>query len=531
VVAAAAAKKRSKDDELADAIADFYDDPLGYVMFNWDWENDASIQMVELVEPWKSRYKLKYGPDKWACEFLEDLGREIKKRKFDGRSAVDPIQFTTASGHGIGKSVLVAWLIKFILDTRPFSKGTVTANTDVQLRTKTWATLGAWHKKSLTADWFDYSAGRGSMALRSKTHPEEWFATAQTCREENSESFAGQHAANATSFYIFDEASGVPDKIFEVRKGGLMTGEPMTFDFGNPTRNTGAFFENCEGKQKHRYKVRMIDARTVSITNKKEQQKLIDDYGIESDIVAVRVLGRFPKSGSTQFISTESVEEAMERKLPERNKESITLGVDVARFGDDDSVIYPRQGWDARSWPVTRLNGADTIQIAGKVIELVRYFKGLGIKVGAINVDGGGGYGGGVVDHLRALGYPVHEIQFGSKPHDKNTYRYRVDELWGKVREALTTRLCLPKAAEVGSIGADLKEQLTQRQYGIFQLGKINLESKDELKKRLGGSPDIADALALTYANEAAPADVQEGAYGAAAGHSDFDYDPLEGDV
>ncbi len=520
--------KRTADEELADAIADFYDDPLGYVMFNWDWANDTTIQLVELAEPWASRYGLKYGPDAWACEFLEDLGREIKKRKFDGRSAVDPIQFSTASGHGIGKSVLVAWLIKFILDTRPMSRGTVTANTDVQLRTKTWAALGDWHGKSLTKDWFDYSAGRGSMALRSKTHPQAWFATAQTCREENSESFAGQHSAGATSFYVFDEASGVPDKIFEVRKGGLMTGEPMTFDFGNPTRNTGAFYENCVGKQSHRYKVRMIDARTVSITNKKEQQKMIDDYGIESDIVAVRVLGKFPKSGSTQFISTSDVEDASERELPVRNKEGIILGVDVARFGGDESVIYPRQGMDARSWPVQRFQGIDTVQLVGRVVERVREFRALGLKVAAINVDGGG-VGGGVVDQLRALGYPVFEVGFGNKPTDTTTYRYKVDELWGLVREALKTRLCLPRIAETGSVGYDLKEQLTQRQYGYTLTQKINLESKDELRKRLGGSPDVADGLALTFAHEIAPAEMQ--VQHAAGYQSDHDYDPLEGDV
>ncbi len=523
--------KKTADQELADAIADFYDDPLGYVMFNWDWANDSTIQLVKLEEPWRSRYGFEYGPDKWACEFLEALGKEIRQRKFDGRTPVDPIQFSTASGHGIGKSVLVAWLIKFILDTRPFSKGTVTANTDVQLRTKTWAALGSWHKKSLTEKWFDYSAGRGSMALRSKTHPEDWFCTAQTCREENSESFAGQHAANSTSFYIFDEASGVPDKIFEVRKGGLMTGEPMTFDFGNPTRNTGAFYENCVGKQKHRYKVRMIDARTVAITNKKEQQKIIDDYGIESDIAKVRVLGQFPSQASTQFISTELVEEASRRALPKTNRDTVTIGVDVARFGDDDSVIYPRQGMDARSWPITRMNGADTIQIAGKVIELVRYFRGLGLKVGAINIDGGGGYGGGVVDHLRSLGYPVHEIQFGSNPIDKNSYRYKVDELYGKIREALKTRLCLPTSQGAGSTGNALHEQLTQREYGIYKLGRITLESKDDLKKRLGCSPDVADALALTYAHEAAPADVQESLGHGNSGISEHEYDPLEGEA
>jgi hypothetical protein len=523
----AEAKKKTKDGELADALALYRDDPLGYVMFNWDWENDTSIQVVKLVEPWRSRYGCEYGPDKWACEFLEELGREIRKRKFDGRKAVPPIQMSTASGHGIGKSVLVAWLTKFILDTRPYSKGTLTANTDVQLRTKTWAAVGDWHSKSLTVDWFDYSAGRGSMALRSKLNPTGWFATAQTCREENSESFAGQHAATATSFYIFDEASGIADKIFEVRKGGLMTGEPMTFDFGNPTNNTGAFYENCLGNQAHRYSVRMIDARDVAITNKGEQQKMIDDYGIDSDIVKVRVLGQFPAMGSTQFISTADVVAAGLRELPPTDyNAALVIGVDVARFGDDETVIKARHGVDARTWPADRYNGLDTVQVTGKVVEKYRFFVNLGLRPAAIFVDGGG-IGGGVVDQLRALGYPVIEVGFGNKPTDGEKYRFKSDEMWGRMRDALAGRLCLPKPAGAGSEGADLKDQLTQRLFGYTKSGqKIHLETKDELKKRGLSSPDLGDALALTFAQEVAPLNVS----GAGARAKVLnDYNPLDG--
>ena len=260
--------------QLATDLSNLFADPLGYVMYIFPWTSYQTIQLVELQSPYKERFSgCKYGPDVWACEFLDALGEEIKARKFDGRSAVDPIQMATASGHGIGKSVLVAWLIKFIMDTRPFSKGTVTANTAEQLKTKTWAELGKWHKLSLTEHWFIYNSGRGAMNLAHKKHKEEWRCDAQTCREENSEAFAGQHAASATSFYIFDEASAVPDKIFEVREGGTTDGEPMVFDFGNPTRNSGRFFEHCAGRFRHRYKVRCIDSRSVSITNKERIQQ------------------------------------------------------------------------------------------------------------------------------------------------------------------------------------------------------------------------------------------------------------------
>ncbi|KKL25332.1 hypothetical protein LCGC14_2406350, partial [marine sediment metagenome] len=256
------------DAQIADDIAGFYADPLAYIMYVFPWDSEPSIQMVELDEKYKDRFRSQYGPDRWACEFLDDLGKDIRERGFDGRHTVKPIRYSTASGHGIGKSVLVSWLIKFILDTRPYSKGVVTANTADQLRTKTWAELGKWHNLSLTEHLYDFTSGRGAMALKRKGHGDRWACTAQTCREENSEAFQGLHAANSTPFFIFDEASGIPDKIWEARAGGATDGEPMYFDFGNPTRKSGMFFENCIGKYRHRHNVRSIDSRDVFITNK-----------------------------------------------------------------------------------------------------------------------------------------------------------------------------------------------------------------------------------------------------------------------
>jgi hypothetical protein len=528
---------------LADDLAGFYDDPLGYVMYIFPWDTEKSIQMVKLAPEYRERFpNCEYGPDVWACEFLDQWGAEIKKRGFTGEKAVDPIQFSTASGHGIGKSVLAAWIVKFIMDTRPFSQGTVTANTDTQLRTKTWATLGAWHKLSLTVDRFQFNTGRGAMSFFNKDHPDKWKCTAQTCREENSESFAGQHASNATSFYIFDEASAVPDKIFEVREGGLVTGEPMTFDFGNPTRNSGKFFEQCVGKLKHRYIVRQIDSRTVAITNKELHKRWIEDNGIDSDFVKVRIRGMFPSAGNLQFIPTVDVEAAMERDTFVSKFSPLIIGVDVARFGDDETVIYPRIGDDARSFAPTsargRYRGLDTVQVTGKVIETIKHFEALGKSVSGLFVDEGG-IGSGVVDQLRHLGYPVTGVQFGGGAVDKQLYRFKSDEMWGKMKEALHTRLAIPlasrnaNAVEANDTGTVLKDQLTQREFGYTLLGnKIHLEAKKEMKERLGGdfsSPDVADALALTFAMDVAT--VPDTLLGSGAqAFVKSDYDPLEQD-
>ena len=175
------------------------------------------------------------GPDEWQREQLEEVGRLCRENRFDGVTPVEPQRHSTASGHGIGKSAETSWIILWIMSTRPFAKGIVTANTSDQLRTKTWGELGKWKSRCIVGHWFEYNNGRGSMSIYHKSWPESWRADAQTCREENSEAFAGLHAANSTPFYIFDEASAVPDKIWEVAEGGLTDGEPMFFVFGNPT--------------------------------------------------------------------------------------------------------------------------------------------------------------------------------------------------------------------------------------------------------------------------------------------------------
>lgn len=547
------------DERLADELAKFYADPLGYVMFIFPWDSDPAIQVVdwentdifvdpktgfcydakpnsvdtitykEWMAPYRKRFACRYGPDRWACEFLDDVGEQVKKRAFDGRKSVKPLQIATSSGHGIGKSTIVAWIIKWIMDTRPYAKGTVTANTAEQLRTKTWAELGKWHKRSLTSHWFQYNSGRGNMSLKHNQHEEEWYCSAQTCREENSEAFAGQHAANSTSFYIFDEASAVPDKIYEVREGGTTDGEPMVFDFGNPTRNSGRFFEQVEGKLKHRYTHRKIDSRTVAITNKSRIAEWIEDYGVDSDFVKVRVRGEFPSAGSLQFMPTAWVRRAMVRELVPNRFAPVVLGVDVARFGSDNSVIYPRIGNDARSFaPVLNdgiWNGLDNVQVAQKVIQKIQFFESLGMEVAGVFVDVTG-TGSGVVDVLTHSGYDVVPVGFGNSPvYKPELYRYRVDEMWGLTKDAIKESLVLPTLPmfsallgqevdrAVGDTAQKLFNDLTQREFGYTLQGeKISLESKRDMKARGLHSPDIADALCLTYAQDVAPMQQPHGA-------------------
>ena len=464
------------DHRLAHEIAEFYDDPLGFVLYAFPWGEDHTV--LSGAE----------GPRKWQWEFLEAWGKEITERGFDGKNPVAPIQFSFASGHGIGKSALSAWIALFIMSTRSHSKGVMTATTAPQLKTKTWAELGKWKKLCVTGHWFGFNASHGNMNLVHREAADTWRVDAQTCREENSESFAGLHAAGSTPWYLFDEASGVPDKIFEVSEGGLTDGEPMRFMFGNPTKNTG-YFRKTFGALRHRFNTMQIDSRDVAGTNKQLIDTWAKDYGEDSDFFRIRVKGQFPRASSLQLIGTETAEKAGQRETFKDERAPIVMGVDVARFGDDASVIYMRQGRDGRNIPYKMYRELDSIQLAGHVAEYIEQY-----SPKKVFVDGTGGYGSGVVDQLIANGYGriVEDVQFGARAIEADIYYNKRAEMYGNMKKWL----------ESGIIPNDqtLIDDLTGVEYGFAKENKIQLEKKEDMKKRGLASPDVADALALTFA-------------------------------
>jgi hypothetical protein len=468
---------------LIEDIASFYDDPLGYVLYNFPW-NTPGTPLANHT-----------GPRTWQREFLIQWGAEIKQRGFTGTEPVLPINIARGSGHGIGKTALAAWICKFIHDTRPYSRGTVTANTDTQLKTKTWAEVGKWHEMSLTRHWSDYFASRGNMRLVNVQNPATWFVQAQTCEERNSEAFAGQHAENSTSFYVFDESSAVPNKIKEVSDGGLTDGEPMRFAFGNLTRNRGWFYDAAH-KQKHRWLYDHIDSRDVEGTNKELIQQWIDDYGEDSDYVRVRVRGLAPRSGSIQFISQELITGAQKRPAVSDAFAPIVIGVDVARFGHHQSVIRARHGRNARTYPVRRYRGVSTDQLARFVVEYRNEIEATGARVAAIFVDGAG-VGGGVVDQLRALGCGnVIEVSGGERAYDGKKYANKRAECWGLLRDWL-------KIGAIDSKDSALQYDLESCEYGFTGKSQILLADKRQLNlddPDDSDSPDDGDALALTFA-------------------------------
>lgn len=461
--------------EIADKMVEFYDDPLGYVMWVFPWKKPGTV-----LEHYS-------GPRPWQHEFLVEWGKRIKDNRFDGKHPAPPVQMARASGHGIGKSALTAWIIKFIMDTRPYAKGVVTANTSSQLTTKTWSELGKWHGISVTEHLFDYRNSRGGMSLKQIDSPETWRCDGLTCREENSESFAGQHSATSTSFYIFDEASAVPERIFEVAQGGLTDGEPMFFCFGNPTRNTG-FFKNIFGLYKSRWDTGHIDSRDVEGTNLELFRTWIEDYGIDSDFVKMRVLGQFPNASVCQFIPGDIVAAARGKHLrPDQyNFAAVVIGVDVGYYGDDESTIWLRQGlMSKRLWSGREV---EQTHVAGMTSGFVKEHNAAAVFVDA-------GMGNGVIGRLRELGVTqTIPIWFGGKSNDPTYFNKRA-EMWGKMKDWLKLGAAIPN-------DQDLCDDLIGPEYQIRLDGTTQLEKKSDMKKRGLDSPDDGDGLALTFAED-----------------------------
>lgn len=500
-----------KDDkleiQLAEDCSQFYADPLGFVLWAFDWD-EGELQGFD-------------GPDVWQADILTEIGESVTERGFNGVDPVDAIREAVASGHGIGKSALTAWIILWIMCTRPFAKGIVTANTGDQLRTKTWGELGKWRVRCLVGHWFEYNNGKGSMSLYHKDFAESWRVDGQTCREENSEAFAGLHAANSTPFYIFDEGSGVPDKIWEVAEGGLTDGEPMFLCFGNPTRNTGKFRE-CFTKLRHRWNVRQIDSRQAKMTNKKFIKEWADDYGEDSDFFRVRVKGQFPRAGDLQFIPADVVEAARARG-PGRylGDDPLILGIDVARGGGDDCFLQFRRGKDAKSENTYKIKGEDSrdsMKVVSKITMVLDRHKP------DVSFLDSTGLGGPIGDRLRQLGYHVIDVGFGENAADKKRFWNRTAEMGYKCRRWLLDGGSIPD-------DNDLEEELTGREFTHNDKDQLVLEKKKDMKKRIGRSPDWADALYLTFATDVPKRETPRGHLDKAAGHRDNpnkDYNPLD---
>lgn len=466
------------DGELCELMATFSSDPLSFVQHCYPWGQPGALEGQT-------------GPDKWQEEFLRDLGTEIRKNAFDGATPTLPIRRAVSSGHGPGKSTMAAWLVDWIMSTRPHCRGTITANSVQQLETKTWAAVQKWTKLCITSHWFSLNSAK----MYQVDNKDTWFCAPQSSKEENSEAFAGQHAADSTSFYVFDEDSGIPDLIHEVAEGGLTDGEPMIFCFGNVTRSSGHFYRVCFGSQRDRWKTMCIDARESKFTNKALIAEWIADYGEDSDFVRVRVRGLPPRASELQFIDQERVWQAQQRAhAAPFQDEPLVAGVDVSDGGSAWNVVRFRRGADARSIPPIRIPGekvrGDRGPFLAKLAEVLQTDYS-GHKVAMMFVDSA--FGAPYVERLQVMGFRnVVEVRFGSESLDHHQANLRA-HMWHRLKEWLPTGAIDPKDTK-------LEIDLTGPGYHINKQDKLVIESKEDMAKRGLDSPDDGDALALTFA-------------------------------
>ena len=455
------------------------DDPLKFVMYLFPWgQKNTPLENFS-------------GPRKWQREVLRDIGEHIKQN--NGKIDFNVLRMAVSSGRGIGKSALVSWLVIWMLSTRIGSTTIVSANSETQLRSVTWAEITKWLALSLNSHWFEVSATRVMPAkwltelverdLKKGTR--YWGVEGRLWSEENPDAYAGVHNFDGVML-IFDEASGISDAIWAVAAGFFTENTPNRFwmAFSNPRRNTGYFYEAFNAKRDF-WRNKVVDARSVEGTDKAVYEQIIQEYGPDSVQAHVEVYGEFPSAGDDQFIPVYLVDDATQRPRYKDASAPIIIGVDPARFGADATVIAVRQGRDLNL--IKRYRGDDTMEIVGRVIEAIEEFNPTLVVIDE------GGLGAGIVDRLKEQRYrQVKGVNFGNKSTKPIMYGNKRAEMWGNMREWLKT----------ASVPTDklLKSDLTSPKVKPDSKGTIFLEGKKEMKARGLASPDAADAIAVTFA-------------------------------
>ena len=463
----AAVVDASLDDEIIEAAASCQHNPQAWAEFAWDWGlgDLAGIS----------------GPRQWQAEINEEISQHL-----NSENRYQPLQIAVASGHGIGKSAEMGMLANWAMSCFADCKIVVTANTEPQLRTKTAPEIAKWFRSSITSHWFDAQA----MSIKSsdKASGDSWRVDFITWSEHNTEAFAGLHNKDKIIVLMFDEASKIADKVWEVAEGALTDENTIIIwiVFGNPTRNVGRFRE-CFRRYRKRWIRRQIDSRTVPGTNKTKLDQWVEDYGEDSDFVKVRVRGMFPSASAKQFISTDDVDAAQKRHLRKEQYDFAPriIGVDPAWTGDDELVIFFRQGLYSKVLMTMPRNDNDVL-----VANHVARFEDE-LRADAVFIDLG--HGTGIYSAGITLGRSWQLVSFAEKSVDRGCLNKRA-EMWKSMRDWLKTGGAIDPKDDV------LYQDLIGPELVARTDGKLQLESKEDMKTRGIPSPNRADALALTFA-------------------------------
>ena len=400
-------------------------------------------------------------------------------------------KISVRSGHGTGKTTSLSWSMIWFLLFRYPCKVVVTAPTSAQLYDALFAELKRWINELPPALQSLVEAKTDRIELIAA--PSEAFISARTSRAEQPEALAGVHSDNV--MLVIDEASGVPEQVYEAASGSMSGHNAVTILAGNPTRSSGTFYETH-----HRLKEHWHTLHWSCIESSRVSDEFVDEmktrYGEDSNAYRIRVLGEFPLGDDDTIIPMHLAEAAVDRDIAVSPSLRPIWSLDVARFGGDRTVLLRRTGnvvTDVEAW-----QGLDLMATVGRV---KAHYDGLmtSQRPSEILVDSIG-LGSGVVDRMRELGMPVRGINVSEAPAFGNTYVNLRTELIFRVRGWLEQRSCrLPK-------NSTLVSELTSIRYSYSSSGKVKAESKDDMRRRGLKSPDLADSLFLSFAGDGATA-------------------------
>lgn len=444
-----------------------------------------------IVERWRAG-----GPALFA---QEALGANPTDQQWQAsKEIVETGRVSIRSGHGTGKSAFMAWCVLWFVVCYFPCKVPCTAPTSHQLNDVLWAEIAKWFRKlqdripELAAE-YEWSSER----FYAKAYPNESFAVARTSRPEKPEALQGFHSENI--LFLIDEASGVPEQVFQVAEGALSTEGTFVVMAANPTREDGYFYESHH-KMRSRWSALHWDGEESPMVSKTYIEDMRIKYGVDSPIYQVRVKGNFA-TAADGVIPLSLCLAAKDREVSVLEKAPIIWGLDVARFGSDSTSLAKRKG-NTQLEPTKEWFGKDTMQTAGMIKNEYDSTTDK-MKPVAINVDVIG-IGAGVVDRLKEQGLPINGVNVAESASISEQYARLRDELWFKGREWLEAKDC--KLAE----DEQLIAELTTAKYSILSNGKIKVEGKEEMKKRGVSSPNRADAWLLTFA----PGSVKQSAWG-----------------
>jgi hypothetical protein len=456
-------------------------------------------------------------PEKWQRVVLQTIGNQLQENAQLKRWKA--VQIAVASGNGVGKTALLSWLILWSLITFEETLGVVTAGTEPQLRTRLWGELSKFYVQ--LPDGLRAQFEMTATAIFNRQSERTWRVDGRPWSERNQEAFSGLHNFGKRVLMIFDEASMIPDPIWRACDGMLNDAETEIIwcVFGNPLRLDGRF-PTCfhGGRFSGLWKSIQVDSRDVSITNKESINEKLGYYGPTSNYARSHILGQFPTASTTQLIPLDRVEEAAVRETWQHPADALVLGCDVASgHGEDSSVIYTRRGLDGRAYPPLKFSGLDPLQFAYKIAAVANERNATAIFVDA------GGVGEGTAAKLRELGLAVHAVYFGSKsdnPDGITRCANKRAECWCAMAQWL-------KVGAIPDNDPELKAQLIGPEYSENAQG-IVLERKEDMRSRGLASPDIADALALTFA---APVWGHQGLDGPGDHQVSHEYNPFSDEV